>query len=347
MIKRRSIIVTLFVALSFVSFGFVKNAEALTLTPVRLEISGDAGSTVSSEITLINDRDTEETFYSSYANFEAQGETGSPNFVDPVEGLGTWIKTDEVVVLGPGTSKIIPVTITIPAGTEAGGYFAAVFFGTNNPNLGDAGSVSIGAKTGVLVLLRVNGEVSEQGGILEYDTKDHKRFFTSLPVDFYYRFQNTGGDRVKPEGDITIKHFLGFVRARVPANLVEGNVLPNQIRRFEASWQSRNGESVKEGEKLNFIESVKNQWANFAFGYYKANISLTYGEGDKITESSVGVWVFPWQLLLTIIVALFTVRFIWRKVSIHRRKELMSEMREEIMKEMNNKSNTEKTHIQF
>lgn len=346
MLKRTSIVILL-IALSFVSFGFTKNAQALTLTPVRLELSGDAGNTVTSEITLINDRDTEETFYSSYANFEAQGETGSPNFVDPVEGLGTWIKTDEVVVLAPGTSKIIPVTITIPSNTEPGGYFAAVFFGTNNPNLGDAGSVSIGAKTGVLVLLRVNGEVSEQGGILEYDTKDHKRFFTSLPVDFYYRFQNTGGDRVKPEGDITVKHFLGFVRARIPANLVEGNVLPNQIRRFEASWQSKNGTSVSSDEKLNFIESVKNQWFNFAFGYYKANISLVYGEAEKITESSVGVWVFPWQLLLTIIVVLFIVRFIWKRVSIHRRKELMSEMREEIMKEMNNKTNTEKTHIQF
>ncbi len=329
------------------SFGASKQAHALTLTPVRIELSGDAGTVVTSEITLINDRDTEETFYSSYANFEAQGETGSPNFVNPTEGLGTWIHTDDVVVLSPGTSKIIPVTITIPTNAEPGGYFAAVFFGTNNPNPSDAGTVSIGAKTGVLVLLRVNGDVDENGGILEFGTKSGSKFFTSLPVSFYYRFQNTGGDRVKPEGDITIKHFVGFTKARVPANLVEGNVLPNQIRRFEASWQSKNGNSVAVDEKLNFIENVKNQWVNFAFGYYKANISLVYGEGDKITESSVGIWVFPWQLLITILVALFIIRFIWKKISIHRRKELMSEMREELMKEMSTKNNTEKTHIQF
>ncbi len=335
-------VLTLFTAL----LGTSKTAEALTLTPVRLELSGNPGETVTSEITLINDRDQQENFYSSYANFEAQGETGSPNFVDPTEGLGTWIKTDEVVALAAGTSKIVPVTITIPTNTEPGGYFAAVFFGTSNPNPSDAGTVSIGAKTGVLVLLRVNGEVDENGGILEFGTKDNTRFFTALPVNFYYRFQNTGGDRVKPEGDIEIKHFIGFTRAKVPANIVEGNVLPDQIRRFEATWQSKNGSSVLP-EKMTFFETIKYQWSNFAFGYYKANISLAYGESEQITESSVGVWIFPWQLLLTLIVALFIIRFIWRKASRHHRQVLMSEMREEIIKEINTKGNTNKDHIQF
>ncbi len=328
------------------SFGASKQAHALTLTPVRIELSGDAGTVVTSEITLINDRDTEETFYSSYANFEAQGETGSPNFVNPTEGLGTWIHTDDVVVLSPGTSKIIPVTITIPTNAEPGGYFAAVFFGTNNPNPSDAGTVSIGAKTGVLVLLRVNGDVDENGGILEFGTKSGSKFFTSLPVSFYYRFQNTGGDRVKPEGDITIKHFVGFTKARVPANLVEGNVLPNQIRRFEATWQSRSGDSVPQ-ESMNFFDNVKNQWSNFAFGYYKANIALSYGESGLVTDASVGVWVFPWQLLLTLIVLMVLIKFTWRKVTKHHRESLKNEMREEIMKEMGGKNPSDKEHIQF
>lgn len=344
--SKKTFIFSILLILCAVSFGVSKQAHALTLTPVRIELSGDAGTVVTSEITLINDRDTEETFYSSYANFEAQGETGSPNFVDPTEGLGTWIRTDDVVVLSPGTSKIIPVSITIPTNAEPGGYFAAVFFGTNNPNLGDAGSVSIGAKTGVLVLLRVNGDVDENGGILEFDTKNGTRFFTSLPVSFYYRFQNTGGDRVKPEGDITIKHFIGFTKARVPANLVEGNVLPNQIRRFEATWQSRSGDSVPQ-ENMNFFDNVKSQWSNFAFGYYKANIALSYGESNLITDASVGIWVFPWHLLLTLIVLIMLVNFIWKKATKHHRESLKNEMREEIMKEMSGKSPSDKEHIQF
>ena len=99
--------------------------------------------------------------------------------------------------------------------------FAAVFWGTNNPELAEGVSIAIGAKTGVLMLLRVNGEVYEKVGILEYDTISHKNFFTSLPVSFYYRFQNSGGDRIKPDGDIVIRHMFCFVIAKVPANAVQ------------------------------------------------------------------------------------------------------------------------------
>ncbi len=326
------------------SFGASKQAHALTLTPVRIELSGDAGTVVTSEITLINDRDTEETFYSSYANFEAQGETGSPSFVDPVDGLGTWMETDSVVTLAPGTSKIIPVTIRIPANAEAGGYFAAVFWGTNNPELSDGGSIAIGAKTGVLMLLRVNGEVDEKGGILEYDTIDNKNFYTALPVSFYYRFQNSGGDRIKPDGDIVIRHMLGFVRAKVPANAVQGNVLPSQTRRFEAVWQSARGTSdVANIENLSFFKKVAHEWKNFAFGYYTANISLAYGENEDQTSSAkAGFFVFPWHLILVVVVALFILFEIIKRGRRHYRRNLMeslrSELKEELKQEMNETS---------
>lgn len=345
MFKRKSV-TTFLTILALVFFGVVSRAHALTLTPVRLELSGDPGATVDGEITLINDRDTQETFYSSFANFEAQGETGSPNFVDPVEGLGTWMTTDTSVVLAPNTSKIVPVSINIPTNAEPGGYFAAVFFGTNNPNTGGAGTVAIGAKTGVLVLLKVNGLVDEKGGILEYGTKNSDKFFTSLPVSFFYRFQNTGGDRIKPEGNITIKHFLGFTKAVVPANIIEGNVLPNQIRRFEVTWQSKNGSSVQP-EKMNFLNTVKYQWRNFAFGYYKADLLLSYGENKQNTSGSTGFWVIPWQLLITLIVLAFVIFTAWKKYSKHRRSSLMNEVREELMKEMTDKSTGDKNHIQF
>lgn len=329
------------------AFSFTQ-VKALTLTPVRIEVSGNPGDTVQSEITLINERETEETYYSSFSNFEAQGETGSPNFVDPTEGLGTWMRTDDVVTMAPGTSKIVPVTISIPANAEPGGYFAAVFFGTSNPDISGGGQVSIGAKTGVLVLLRVNGDVNEDGGILEFGTEENNRFFTSLPVSFYYRFQNSGGDRVKPDGDIEIKHFIGFTKANVPANVVQGNVLPGQIRRFTAVWQSKNGNSQYVKDDMSFFENVKNQWSNFAFGYYKANLDLTYGEKGETTSAKTSFWVVPWQLLLTLIVSLSAIFFAWKKMSKHRMESLKEEMREELMKEMENKSGvSQKDHIQF
>src|SRR3990167_7155699 len=103
---KRIISVSIFFIFAFLPFY---NVQALTWTPIRMEIAGDPGQILSQEMTLINERDTDETYYASYTNFEAQGETGSPSFVDAKEGLGTWIQTVESVVLPANSSKIIQV----------------------------------------------------------------------------------------------------------------------------------------------------------------------------------------------------------------------------------------------
>ena len=188
---KKSITISFFVFVIFFNF-FTPKAHALTLTPIRIEISGDPGATLKEEVTLINERDTSETFYSSFANFEAQGETGNPAFVDPRDDLGTWIKAPSSITLAPRAQATVPFLITIPTNAEPGGHFAALFWGTIPPNQG-AGQVSIGAKTGLLILLSVNGDVKVSGGILDFNTKSGKHFFESLPVDFVYKFRNNAG----------------------------------------------------------------------------------------------------------------------------------------------------------
>ena len=89
-------------------------ALALTITPVRLEISGDPGQTVNQQMTLINEFDTPETYYVSYANFEAQGESGTPSFVDATSDLGTWMSAPSSVTLNPKESKKISFSVNIP-----------------------------------------------------------------------------------------------------------------------------------------------------------------------------------------------------------------------------------------
>lgn len=280
-------------------------AEALTLTPIRLELSGNPGDTITEQITLINERETAETYYISFSNFEAQGETGTPTFVDPKEDLGTWISGPDAVDLTPRESKIVPISIKIPADAIPGGHFAAVFWGTQ-PKVAKPGSVSIGMKTGVLVLLTVKGDVSEEGGITEFSTKDKVTFYTALPVDFYYRFRNSGGDRIKPAGNIVIKNMLSLTSARVPGNPVEGNVLPNSTRKIETVWQGDDGsDPAVTSDQGNFFTKAGYEWRNFAFGHYTANLSLAYGLKNQVSIAKFTFWVFPWHLtILSIVIAI-------------------------------------------
>ena len=294
----------------FILFGISGVAHALTLTPIRLEIYGDRGKVVTDQMTLINEGATTQTFYSSYANFEAEGETGAPNFVTAADGLGTWMQVPASLTLAPRESKTIPVTITIPLNADPGGHFAAIFWGTT-PSATAPGSVAIGAKTGMLVLLTVNGAVNEKGGIIEFGTTDKQTFYTSLPISFYYRFQNSGGDRIKPTGDIAFKDMVGLTGAKINGNPVEGNILPNSIRKIEAVWQGRGGPTPP-AIRGNFFTQALYEWNNFAFGRYNAELKLTYGAGNQVAAASFVFWVFPWQLSIFLVVLLLLIFFVIR-----------------------------------
>ena len=306
---------------------YANQASALTVSPVRAELAGDPGQTLAGEIILFNEQ-TEikevKTFYSSFANFEAQGESGTPLFTSSATDLATWIKAPRSVVLKPGEKQTIPYTIEIPKNAEPGGHFAAIFWSTTPPEKEGGGSqVTVGGRLGVLVLLTVNGgQVKGGGGLLEFTAKDKQRIFTSLPVDFIYRFQNTSGNRIQTEGEIKIKNTLGLTSAVLPANKGHGGVLPAGIRKFAITWtgEEKNEEmqviAVKPqtpseiGEKLGFFGMAKKEWRNFAFGRYTAELSLKYGQDNKEAGASYSFFVIPWQFLSIIIIILGILGFL-------------------------------------
>jgi hypothetical protein len=295
----------------FVVFIFpTQKVFALTITPIRIEISGDPGQTLTDQMTLINDQKTNVTYYVSYLNFEAQGETGNPAFVEAKDDLGTWMTAPGSVTLAPQESKTVPIEIAIPKDAEPGGHFAAIFWGTV-PQSSATNSVSIGAKMGMLVLLRVNGKVNEQAGIIEFGTLNKQTFFTALPVSFYYRFQNLGGDRVKPEGTLKMKDIAWITEKNLPGNPVDGNILPDSIRKFELVWQGSDGPNppnINQGNIFsNYFSKVGYEWRNFAFGYYRAKLSLTYGTNNEASAASFAFWVFPWHLLIVILILLIVI----------------------------------------
>lgn len=273
----------------------VLTTYALTVSPARAEPTADPGETISDSFLVINEQNSDQTFYTSVENFESQGESGTPNFTNSKDGLPSWIKVEEKVVLKKGERIKIPYTITVPKDADAGGHYAAIFLSTVPPSTGE-GQVSVGAKVGMLVLLKVTGNIKEQAGLLSFLLKEDKKTITNLPIDFVYRFKNDGNDRVKPEGLITIKNTLGIETSHLDANLSLGNVLPGSIRRFEVHYGEKQGPAIS----APFLDHVKYQMNNFALGMYTATIDLSFGNSGKAT-SSLSYFVIPWQLLSVVL----------------------------------------------
>lgn len=293
--------ILVYTVISLFGWGILtSNVFALTVSPAKAEITVDPGGVYKGEIELFNEQNEVKNFFVTYENFEPKGDSGAPHFIGAEDGLATWIETVADVTLNTGERQVVPYTITIPEGTSPGGYFAAVFFGTQEPKGQGGGEVTVGGKIGVLLLLRVAGEVEEGGGLLDFSTKDNKRFFTMLPIDFEYRFNNEGGDRVAPVGEMKIKNTFRLNSGEIILNKSQGSVLPGSIRKFDARWSDeeivQNSEIAQE-EKLGFFSTVGKQIKDFHFGWYTAQASLTWGQTSQTASSSYGFFIIPWQLL--------------------------------------------------
>jgi hypothetical protein len=312
-------ITALFSAIAVFCF-FPHSAKAYIVDPNRQEISGDPGSVISSQFNVTNTTSQPQTFYISVQNFEAADETGNPKFVDTKEGLSIWTSFPASVTAAAHGIVNIPFKVTIPKDADPGGYSAGIFAATQPPSA-DSSNVSIGSRVGMLLLFDVNGNITDSISILEFGTQGQHRFYSMLPIDFYYRFQNSGADRIKPLGDVLIVNMFGHTTKILDANWVDGNVLPKSIRRFESGW-FRDGGYVNEAPAvfptnlphLSFFGAAKAELINFAFGLYTAHLNLAYG--NTIQKSAIATFtffIFPWQLIIIVVVLLLALWWILKK----------------------------------
>ncbi len=294
-------------------------AQALSVTPIRLELSGDPGNTLSSEFKVYNDSTQAQTFYTQAQNFEAADESGNPKFVNTTDGLASWITMVPSVTAGPKQEVSIGFRIDIPKDAEPGGYFAGLFASTTPPS-GDNANIALGSRIGTLLFFRVNGDIPEGVNVVEFSSASHSRFFSKLPISFYFRFQNSGADRIKPLGDVIIKNVFGITTKILNANQVDGNVLPKSIRRFDTAWVTAGGDTkqdpfteLPQAKKLGFFSAAKAELTNFAFGPYTAHLNLAYGNTTAKSATSTFIFfVFPWQLLIIVLIFLIIFLFFFR-----------------------------------
>lgn len=310
--KKNRLAVFVICAAIFLIFTPLKTTQAVTMSPIRIELAADPGKQSSGVIKVYNDDTVPRTFYLSAARFESKDETGEPKFVPGTDGIVSWINIQPTVSVPSKDSREVTFTVNVPSGTDPGGYFAAIFASIIPPDP-EASTLSLKSDVGTLVLFRVNGAFSEGETILEFATKDKKNIFNHLPVEFFFRFQNDGDDRALPLGDITITNIFGGVTKIISANYGAGNTLPKSVRKYEAAWVTDGGEDEVESfhEKVvypefkNFGEAVKYQWENFALGRYSAHLQLTVNnDASRSYGKSVAFWILPWQLILVTFVAI-------------------------------------------
>lgn len=254
------------------------SVAGLIVSPPLIEKEVTVGNSYDGKIKITNpNSSTDLNVEISVDDFKANGEEGEQTFVDPAENstysLGAWVKIDKSFTLAANETKEIPYSVNIPTNAEPGGHYGVIFF---IPSVQKSGSLSGNGvmaipKIGSLLLFKVPGDIKYDGNIQEF--KINKKLFgdSKSVVDFVTRFQNLSSTHVKPQGNIVIKNTFGKEVANLVVNEKMGNVLPDSIRKFDNSWEKKYG-----------------------FGYYKATITLAYGDSGVAT-SEVSFWIIPWK----------------------------------------------------
>lgn len=263
--------------------------------PGRMEVVVKPGESVTKMMTVTNRISDNRAFSLTVEDMSGSAD-GSGAVVLLGDQNGPYTLRDYISFPGKtlnlnlGERAQVPVTITMPANAEPGGYYGSVLVST----IQDEGEIQIEtarspiiARIGTLFFITVPGEAETSGQLLEVKTKNNQWWWQSGPIDVGILYENTGSVHLNPYGEVLVTNMfgeeVGFIQ------LEPWFVLPKSLRLREVTWDRE-----------------------LLIGRYTITAKVNRGYGDIVDESSMSIWVMPWKVLGTVFVVLFVLFFLVR-----------------------------------
>lgn len=297
--EKKAFLFILVVLIGGLFFTVPLSVKAVTVGPVKLEYSVDPGEVISEEVFILNEGERAGNFYPDFEKYIEVD--GKKKFIADQCEIASWFEIPSVIALDSQEQKHIPFTLRIPQNAEPGGHFAVMWWGTAPPAREGEKQVSIVTRAGILVYLKVSGEIDEGGQLVDFSTAGQKRFFSQRPINFDIDFEATGNVHLVPQGEVRVKNIFGRTKAILEVNQAGSQVFPQDKKTFKAVWSAEE----ESQEAARFLNNLKKEWRGFALGIYRAEVSLEYGEEIvKEIQDKFTFIVIPWRTLLLIVLIL-------------------------------------------
>lgn len=259
--------------------------------PGRSEISVSPGETIVREITVTNRISDGRSFKLEVEDIRGTADGSAAVELSGAErgpySIRDYISfPQDTFTLGLGERARIPVTITIPADAEPGGFYGSVLVSTDRTGdtEGNVPRSPIIARVGSLFFVTVRGDIEMSGQTKSIQTLDGKKWYEEGPINFGIAYENTGSIHVNPYGEISITNMFGEEVGFV--ELEPWFVLPKSLRSREVTWDRE-----------------------YLFGRYKVTARINRGYDNQIDEVTTAFWVLPWKIVLGIFVIVFITVF--------------------------------------
>ncbi|MBH1956910.1 DUF916 domain-containing protein [Candidatus Saccharibacteria bacterium] len=272
------------------SFAQTNTANTLKVSPVRTDVTIQAGETKKVQTVVTNLTKSPITVRPVENDFVSADENGTPGLIldenkyAPTHSLKRFMTPLADVTIPGGQAKVVDVEISVPEDAQPGGYYGAVRFAPTSPD--DGGQVNLSASVASLILLTVPGDVVEKLDLTEFNIQQNGKssgyFTSSNDLQAAFRFQNKGGIQLGPFGKITVKQGNKVVYEADFNNKDQRDmVLTDSARRWEVPLKNIG-----------------------SFGNYTVSATFTYGKSNQTVEVTRSFWVVPQIAIIAAVVIL-------------------------------------------
>ena len=273
--------------LALIFFSLLKqNALAQTfrsfsVSPPTIEQKIDPGSSVQGKITLFNNGSESLSFKSFVRDFVVEDTNGTPVMLNSNENndkfsASSWItfNPNSFTIPSHGQQNIT-YYIKVPQEARPGGHYASILFQPEN-NLGTIKpSAEVSAQVGSLFYIDVSGKIVENATAEFLNTRS---LYEYGPLNILSRIKNNGDLHINPASKVEVFDMIG--RKIQISELESTNIFPGASRDFENKIGSK-----------------------FMIGRYKISLTGVYGQNNNELTAVAYFWVFPWKIVLAIILS--------------------------------------------
>lgn len=293
----------------FPGMVFAQQQISVKIQPTLIEEKVDPGMTLTRTLTIANLGPTTQTFYPTTKDITSIGPDGHPIYSNEKpdrEGLAlsTWITfADKEVVVSPGSSKQVQITIHVPENASPGSHFGGAFLTYQSPTEITNAS-GVGYEVGTVINLQISGKIVELASVRSFSS--NKYIYSDAKVHFATKVENSGNVFIRPRGLIEITNMFGKKVATLPVNDAGAGVLPKDTRVYDTDWLPE----------------------DLQIGRYEAIVALSFGDQGAQTISSMAeFWILPMNVVLPVLggtLALVLIVYILLRLYVRRQLAMVS-----------------------
>jgi len=301
--KVRKIFCLLLLALFFPNIALAYQLQTLSdtkvysdfvLNPGKIEVNLNPGGKITKELQILNRSGFPIDFKVTLEDIGYQQQDSSNSLplssASNPYSLKDYLKPEMTeFTLQHGEQLTLPVLITIPQDSVAGGLYATVGVSgkIQDQILNSNGFIKPESKISSVFFVRVSGRAEEAGRLESFNSV--KSIYFGSPIAFNLNFKNEGDVYLNPKGELKIRNLLGQEVFR--KDLSGYYIMPNSEKTYQEIWDGR----------------------PFG-GIYQATVKVNRGYGNLADQQSVYFAVITVKFIIALIFFLILISWVAYKL---------------------------------